>query len=68
MAKKITVAGEKPSGLNSHFNVPGQGVVTRGQLVRQVERGLHPGYHLRELNGVRIIASNPDRSKSNNLG
>ena len=67
--KKITVTRETPSGLNTHFNVPGQGEVTRGRLADQIERGLHDGYHTRRLqDGRRIIASNPDGSESNNLG
>lgn len=67
MAKKITVARERPSGLNTHFNVPGQGVVTRGELARQVSRGQHSDYHVRNVDGRRIIASNPDGSTRNNL-
>lgn len=67
--KKITVTRERVSGLNTHFNVPGQGEVTRGQLADQVDRGLHEGYHTRRLSdGRRIIASNPDGSEGNNLG
>lgn len=66
--KSITVAREKPSGLNTHFNVPGQGVVTRGVLAGQVQRGEHDGYHVRRVDGRRVIASNPDGSTRNNLG
>lgn len=69
MAKKnITVTRETASGLNTHFNVPGRGEVTRGQLVREVQVGKHPGYHTRDVNGRRIVASNPDGSERNNLG
>jgi len=67
MSKRITVAQENPSGLNTHFNVPGQGIVPRGRLADQVERGQHEGYHVRHVNGQRIIASNPDGSDKNNL-
>jgi hypothetical protein len=68
MAKKrITVTRENSTGLNTHFNVPGQGEVTRGRLADQVERGMHPDYHVRRVNNQRIIASNPDASESNNL-
>lgn len=69
MAKKnITVTRETSSGLNTHFLVPGQGEVTRGRLADQVERGLHEGYHVRRVDGRRIVASNPDGSENNNLG
>lgn len=69
MAKKyITVTRETESGLNTHFYVPGQGEVTRGRLADQIERGLHEGYHVRRVDGRRIIASNPDGNEGNNLG
>ncbi|MBW3242480.1 hypothetical protein KUV57_07200 [Epibacterium sp. DP7N7-1] len=66
--KKITVTRETDSGLNTHFNVPGQGEITRGRLADQIERGQHDGYHVRRVHGRRIIASNPDESEGNNLG
>ena len=67
--KSITVSREKPSGLNTHFNVPGQGEVTRGELARQVGQGQHAGYHTRKLpDGRTTVASNPDNSENNNLG
>ena len=66
--KNITVTRESRTGLNTHFSVPGQGEVTRGRLATQVERGDHPGYHVRRLDGQRIVASNPDGRQDNNLG
>ncbi|OOY18638.1 hypothetical protein BMI86_19810 [Thioclava sp. DLFJ5-1] len=66
--KKITVTRETSTGLNTRFNVPGQGEITRGRLAEQVERGEHEGYHVRRVNGRRIVASNPDDSSRNNLG
>ncbi|MGB1236222.1 MAG: DUF3892 domain-containing protein [Planktomarina sp.] len=69
MAKKITVVKENKNGLNTHFNVPGEGTVTRGKLADDIEDGKHPDYHVRKMkDGKRIIASNPDKSGSNNLG
>ena len=66
--KKITVARERSSGLNTHFNVPGHGVLPRGRLADQIERGEHPDYHIRIIGGRRIPVSNPDGSDRNNLG
>jgi hypothetical protein len=66
--KNITVTRETASGLNTHFHVPGRGEVTRGQLAREVAAGKHPGYHTRDVNGRKIVASNPDSSERNNLG
>ena len=70
MVKKppIVVTRETKSGLNTHFKVPGQtGAVTRGQLADQIERGLHPDYHVRKLGGRRIPVSNPNSSICDNL-
>lgn len=66
--KKITVTRENDTGLNTHFRVPGQGEITRGRLADQVEAGRHDGYHVRRVEGRRIIASNPNGSESDNLG
>ena len=66
---RITVSRESRTGLNTHFNVPGQGEVPRGALATQIERGDHPGYHvLRRQDGRRIPRSNPNGSKGDNLG
>ena len=67
MAKNIKTTRESPTGRNTHFAVPKQGEVTRSNLVRQIERGRHPGYHVRHINGVATPVSNPDRSERNNL-
>ncbi len=67
-SKKITVTRESSTGLNTHFNVPGQGELTRGQLANQVEAGMHPEYHVRRVEGRRIIASNPNGTEGDNLG
>ena len=70
MAKRnITVTRETESGLNTHFNVPGQGEVTRGRLADQIQRGQHEGYHVvRQPDGRRIPRSNPNGRESDNLG
>lgn len=68
MAKNIRTTRETSTGRNTHFKVPGQGEITRGKLVQQIERGKHDDYHIRSINGVKTPVSNPDRSKGNNLG
>lgn len=67
-APRITVTRESETGLNTHFDVPGQGEMTRGRLADRVEAGLEPNYHVRRVEGRRIIASNPNGSESDNLG
>ena len=44
--------------------------MTIRQAVKKVENGLYPKYHVRTKSdtGEKFIASNPDRSKNNNLG
>ena len=66
--QKITVTRETETGLNTHFRVTGQGEITRGRLADQVEAGQHEGYHVRRVDGRRIIASNPIGSEADNLG
>lgn len=67
--RRITVTRERASGLNTHFNVPGQGEVTRGELARQIRRGDHPDYHvLKDPEGRLIPRSNPNGRESDNLG
>ncbi len=68
-SKKITVVRETSTGLNTHFDVPGQGPMTRGQLATRIEQGLEPGYHVQKLpDGRRIPRSNPNGRESDNLG
>ena len=41
--------------------------MTRAELVKQIEAGKYPDYHVRKVGGVKTPASNPDGKKSNNL-
>lgn len=69
MNKKVRVTRETTSGLNTHFSVPGKPEITRGQFAREIEAGLHPGYHvMRDVEGRKIPRSNPDKKPGNNLG
>ncbi len=42
--------------------------MTRPQFVRAIEAGNYPNYHIREIDGIKTPASNPDQSERNNLG
>jgi hypothetical protein len=70
MAKKsVRVTQESDSGRNQKFHDPKTGrEMTRAQFVNEIEQGKYPGYHVREVNGVKTPASNPDKSEGNNLG
>ena len=67
MAKNIKVTKESPSGRNQRFQI-GQRGVSRGVLVREIQTGQHPEYHVRNVNGIPTPASNPDGKTRNNLG
>jgi hypothetical protein len=69
MAKpRITVTDESDSGRNERFrdNQTGR-EMSRGEFVREIEKGKYPDYHIRDINGVPTPASNPDKSEQNNL-
>lgn len=71
MIKRLSVKSESPTGLNIriHDNYLGRDMTLK-QAVNKVESGMYPNYHVRTLRetGQKFIASNPDRSKKNNLG
>jgi hypothetical protein len=66
MAKNIRVTHESETGRNERFR-DGNREITRPQFVREIRQGEHPGYHVRVIHGVPTPASNPDKSKGNNL-
>ena len=69
MAKRLSAVSQSPTGRNTRFrdNYTGR-AYTRDQLVRRIESGAYPHYHVRVVNGVKTPVSNPDRSTNNNLG
>jgi hypothetical protein len=66
--KEIEVISETESGRNTRFRDPRSGdVMSRPEFVQRIEDGRYTGYHVRNLNGVKTPASNPDKSEGNNL-
>ena len=69
--KRLSVSSETPTGFNTriHDNYLGTDMTIK-QAVKKVENGLYPNYHVRtqKETGQKFIASNPDKSKRNNLG
>ena len=67
--KRVTVTRESTTGRNQRFrdNYNGSNM-SRAEFVRQIEHGSYDNYHVREINGVKTPASNPDGTKNNNLG
>lgn len=68
-SKRITVTRESDSGRNQQFRDTRTGEqISRPNLVRKIEQGVYPNYHIRTINGVKTPVSNPDHSEGNNLG
>jgi len=69
MARKVRVTRESDSGRNQRFFDPDRGAyMRRAEFVRAIEQGKYPDYHVRLVNGVKTPVSNPDKTKSDNLG
>ena len=67
--KRIKVVSESDSGRNQRFQDTRTGEqMGRSELVRKIEQGQYPKYHIREINGLKTPVSNPDGSEGNNLG
>ena len=66
---RVSVTQESSTGRNTQFrdNRTGRSM-TRGEFADRIERGEYPGYHVREVDGKRTPASNPDGKEGNNLG
>ena len=69
MPKRISVTQESDTGRNQKFHDNYKDTdMTRPQFVRAIEAGNYPNYHIREIDGIKTPASNPDQSERNNLG
>ncbi len=64
----VKVVKESPTGLNVKVSIGGT-VCTNNQAYNKAKRGEVPGYcGVKKSDGTKFIRSNPDKSKSNNLG
>lgn len=67
--KRISVTRQTQSGRNLSFKINRSNrTLTRTQLVKRIENGGCPGYHVRRVHGVKTPVSNPDGRTGNNLG
>lgn len=66
---RVVVTQESDSGRNLKFhnNNTGQDM-SRRQFVREIEQGRCKGYHVRNINGVKTPAANPNDRDCDNLG
>lgn len=69
MRKRITVISETETGRNVKFkdNYTGKSMILN-QFVKQIENDNYKNYHIRNINGMKTPASNPDKNINNNLG
>ncbi|WP_158897022.1 MULTISPECIES: DUF3892 domain-containing protein [unclassified Pseudomonas] len=67
MAKNIRGNRDGENGENQSYTIPGRGVVSREQLVKEVDAGKHPGFNTVNVDGVEYVRSNPDNQKGNNV-
>ncbi len=66
---RVKVIKEDKNGRNTKFRDTKTGEeMTRSQFVKAIESEKYPGYHIRNINGVKTPVSNPDSSDKNNLG
>lgn len=69
MGNKVKVVKETNTGKNIKFQDTSTGrTMTTNQFVSGIEKGKYPDYHVRNIKGEKIPASNPDKKKNNNLG
>lgn len=64
--KRLKVIDESETGLNKKFlDLQTGSTVTRGYVADHINE--YEGYHVMRKDNKRIIRSNPDKSKNNNL-
>lgn len=70
MAKTVHTTRETKTGKNTNFRDKSTGKdMTRKAFVKEINQGKYSkDYHVRIINGIATPASNPDKSKKNNLG
>lgn len=54
-------------GRNESYKVWGRGDISRPQLVKEVEAGMHSNVHIVKVNGEKYVRDNPDHSKKDNV-
>lgn len=69
MAKASSISGNEDgyNGENQSYTIHGRGVVSREQLAREVNYGMHQGVHTIEVNGTEYVRANPNNCKLDNI-
>ena len=56
-----------PNGRNEHYDVGSRRSVPRRQVVAEIKRGQHDGFHVVKVNGREYARDNPDGSTRDNV-
>ncbi|WP_371133481.1 DUF3892 domain-containing protein [Rheinheimera sp.] len=67
MAKVIKGLGSESGSGNDAYKDGRGRVVTRPKMVKEVELGRHPDYHIVEIGGTKYVRGNPDSNPGNNI-
>ncbi|WP_144207743.1 DUF3892 domain-containing protein [Shewanella donghaensis] len=67
--KRVKVIAESKTGKNIKFHDNRLNRnMTDKQFISRIEKGEYSNYHVRERDGVKYAATNPDATINNNLG
>lgn len=64
---KIKGNNDGPGGRNETYDIGTRKKVPRPQIVKEVDKGLHPGAHTVKVNGKKYVRDNPDHSTKDNV-
>ncbi|MEE1674214.1 DUF3892 domain-containing protein [Agarivorans aestuarii] len=67
MAKNINGNKDGTNGENQSYTIHGRGVVSRSKLVKEINAGRHPDFHVIDVNGQKFARANRDCSTNNNI-
>lgn len=56
-----------PNGRNEHYDVGGRRNVPRRNVVAEIKRGEHPGFHVLKVGGREYARDNPDSTAKDNV-
>ncbi|RIX98712.1 DUF3892 domain-containing protein [Aureimonas flava] len=64
---RIIGKNDCPGRRNEHYDVGDRKNVPRRNVVAEVKRGEHPGYHVVKVNDREYVRDDPDRSTRDNV-
>jgi len=64
---RIIGNNDGPSGRNESYDIGSRKNIPRRTVVREIERGDHPGAHVVEVNGEKYARDNPDHTTRDNV-